>query len=526
MTSAMKKIFIGILSAIVFCSALGFFAELLWYNPFLSFAIVIVTAVMLSGALSWLFTSKLNKANETIDDINNNNLLNAHFDFHDSFFSNFFTALNQMVNNLKASFKDQIQISKKMATATRSLNDISLGITNSMTQISISAEETAHNSEHQLKRVAKLNEHVIETTRILNELRLETLNTHEKTDTALQHTIKGVNATHTSAEQVLTIKSLLADITHQIQSTAALSEQVLALNNAINGISEQTNLLALNASIEAARAGEHGRGFAIVATEVSKLSQETNSVSAQIREVIGQLQQNLQQTSQKALENNHAIETSYERIQNTQSDFENVKEAMTANLEQLNQMVQRVLQVNENNARITEEMALVSESAKTISRQMETAASQLAIQNKETQGLQNLTGLLSQDADHLMQFVANKIMAGKLLADVKSIEIILKTNPPSAASLSKLAADLGIDVIYVGDTQGVITHCNETSAIGLNLYQIDPSYQPLKNGQVAHVETPIISRVEDGRLFKFLAILTEEKKLLQVGMSLDSLMKF
>ncbi len=526
MTNSMKKIFIGILSAIVFCSALGFVAELLWYNPFLSFAIVIVNAVVLSGTLAWLFTAKLNKANQTIDDINNNNLLNAHFNFNDNFFSNFFVSLNLMVNNLKASFKDQIQLSKKMATATRSLNEISAEITNSMTQISISAEETANNSEHQLKRVAKLNEHVIETTRILNELRLEALNTHEKTDIALNHTIKGVNATHTSAEQVLAIKTLLTDMTQQIQSTAALSEQIMALNNAINGISEQTNLLALNASIEAARAGEHGRGFAIVATEVSKLSQETNTVSAQIREVIGQLQTKLQQTSHQALENNDAIETSYERIQNTQSDFESVKEAMTVNLAQLNQMVQRVLQVNENNARITEEMVLVSESAQVISNQMETATSQLAIQNKETQGLQQLTAVLSQDADDLMQFVANKTMAGKLLSDVNAIETILKTSSPSTDSLNKLAASLGIDVIYVGDTQGVITHCNETSAIGLNLFQIDPSYLPLKNGQVPHVETPILSRVEDGRLFKFLAILTEDKKLLQVGMSLDSLMKF
>ncbi|WP_148259223.1 HAMP domain-containing methyl-accepting chemotaxis protein [Polymorphum gilvum] len=77
---------------------------------------------------------------------------------------------------------------------------------------------------------------------------------------------------------------------HRIQSLATTSQTIGEVVGLINAIAEQTNLLALNATIEAARAGEAGRGFAVVASEVKQLAEQTARATSQIADQVAHMQ--------------------------------------------------------------------------------------------------------------------------------------------------------------------------------------------------------------------------------------------
>jgi methyl-accepting chemotaxis protein len=90
--------------------------------------------------------------------------------------------------------------------------------------------------------------------------------------------------------QIRSIASTVGAVSRRIQELGKSTEQIGKVVDLIDDVATQTNLLALNAAIEAGRAGEHGRGFAIVASEVTKLAERTTKATKEIGLTVSNIQ--------------------------------------------------------------------------------------------------------------------------------------------------------------------------------------------------------------------------------------------
>lgn len=231
-------------------------------------------------------------------------------------------------------------------------------------------EQLQENCEHSLERVAKLEkanellesnicnlrngsdsitQGTIDISQTFDEMQKQMLTTQENV-ASLNTEVKNVedsladskkNMQEMSSEMVA-LKNTL-EVTEKVFTTLQNEiNEIAAFTQELSKIANSTNTLALNASIEAARAGQLGAGFAVVASKVQVLAEDSNKCSSQIATVVNSMESLIQTTAKQFTDSQTAVDNSIISLNDFQDSFQQLTsqfKALYRNIEEQNDSV-------------------------------------------------------------------------------------------------------------------------------------------------------------------------------------------
>ena len=233
-------------------------------------------------------------------------------------------------------------------------------------------------SINKIKNVQSLVENLQKFSDEMNALTDET---KEKTDKSLNFTNNEYSAVKTNIEQMFSIRHKIQTIAELILELSDFVQSISSTIGLVEDIAEQTNLLALNAAVEAARAGEHGKGFAVVASEIRKLADESKQATTKIISLINDIQQTANSTVLATEEGTKEIESGLEHAQNISENIEQLINVMNEISVNMNKIINSSKQIN-SDSKATDsyikEISTIAEETKELTNENETIIGEIS----------------------------------------------------------------------------------------------------------------------------------------------------
>lgn len=315
-------------------------------------------------------------------------------------------ASNQMNHHMMQLLTTIKAMSTNVSDQSQNLTHSSSEIKAGSQQVAVTMEELASGAETQAKSASSIAASMGDFTSMVAEAHIKGEDVQKASDHILVIAGEGRELMDTSVEQMKKIDGIVKQAAIKVEGLDQQSQEISELVSVINDIANQTNLLALNAAIEAARAGEQGRGFAVVADEVRKLSEQVSASVADITTIVGDIQSESSAVADSLQEGYKEVEMGTSQIQTTGDTFDTINTALEEMAESFQTVTKNLATISSGSQEINasvEEIASISEESAAGVEQTAASVQQISSSMEElshhSEDLNNVSRQLNAEVD-------------------------------------------------------------------------------------------------------------------------------